>query len=241
MLVKLITNTPEPEKIIASAAKLCYSKSNIETLLDNLSEETCKDFLDKLPVTHESPFEHVSFTFGIEGVSRAFLAQITRHRIASYSVQSQRYVNLKDTFEYIIPPEIQDDEECLKIYNETIARGKWAYDTISNKLKNKYILNGMSMIKAEKKAIEDARFILSNACETKMIVTMNIRSLYNFFSLRCCNNAQWEISEVANEMLKLCKEVSPVLFKKAGAFCVRGKCPEGNKSCGNPKGDVKGE
>ena len=127
-----------------------------------------------------------------------------------------------------------NDEECLKIYNETIAREKWAYNTISNKLKEKYISNGMSEIKAEKKAIEDARFVLPNACETKMIVTMNIRSLYNFFTLRCCNNAQWEIRNVANEMLKICKEVSPTLFKKAGASCTRGKCPEGNKSCGKP-------
>lgn len=232
MKVILITHTPEPEKVIASSAKLCYSNSNIENLLDNLSEETSKEFLDKLPQAHQSPFEHVTFTFGIEGVSRAFLAQITRHRIASYSVQSQRYVNLKDTFEYIIPPEIQDDEECLKIFNETIAREKWAYNTLSNKLKDKYIINGMSEIQAEKKAIEDARFVLPNASETKMIVTMNIRSLYNFFALRCCNNAQWEIREVANEMLKICKEVSPTLFKNAGASCVRGKCLEGNKSCG---------
>ena len=232
MKVILITHTPEPEKVIASSAKLCYSKSNIENLLDNLSEETNKEFLDKLPQAHQSPFEHVTSTFGIEGVSRAFLSQMTRHRIASYSVQSQRYVNLKDTFEYIIPPEIQDDEECLKIFNETIAREKWAYNTLSNKLKDKYIINGMSEIQAEKKAIEDARFVLPNASETKMIVTMNIRSLYNFFALRCCNNAQWEIRNVANEMLKICKEVSPTLFKNAGASCVRGKCLEGNKSCG---------
>lgn len=237
MKTTLITHTPEPEKVIASAAKLCYSKSNIENLLDNLSEETSKEFLNKLPQAHQSPFEHVTFTFGIEGVSRTFLAQMTRHRIASYSVQSQRYVNLKDIFEYIIPPEIQDDEECLKIFNETIAREKWAYNTISNKLKEKYITNGMSEIKAEKKAIEDARYVLPNACETKMIVTMNIRSLYNFFTLRCCNNAQWEIRNVANEMLEICKEVSPTLFKKAGASCIRGKCPEGNKSCGKLKGD----
>lgn len=234
MKVILITHTPKPEKVIAASAKLCYSNSNIENLLDNLSEETSKEFLNKLPQAHQSPFEHVTFTFGIEGVSRTFLAQMTRHRIASYSVQSQRYVNLKDTFEYIIPPEIQDDEECLKIFNETIAREKWAYNTISNKLKEKYITNGMSEIQSEKKAIEDARFILPNASETKMIVTMNIRSLYNFFSLRCCNNAQWEIRNVANEMLKICKEISPTLFKNAGASCVRGKCPEGNKSCGKP-------
>ena len=122
MKVTLIANTPEPEKVIAASAKLCYSNSSIETLLDNLSEETYKDFLDKLPQAHQSPFEHVTFTFGIEGVSRTFLAQITRHRIASFSVQSMRYVNLKDTFNYIIPPEIQDDEECLKLYNETIDR-----------------------------------------------------------------------------------------------------------------------
>lgn len=238
MLVSLITYTPEPEKIIASAAKLCYSKCDIETLLDNLSEETSKEFLDKLPQAHTSPFEHVTFTFGIEGVSRAFLAQITRHRIASYSVQSQRFVNLGNTFEYVIPPEIEASQECLKIYQETIAREKWAYDSISKTLKEKYISQGMTSLKAEKKAIEDARYVLPNACETKMIVTMNIRSLYNFFALRCCNNAQWEIQNVANEMLRICSDISPTLFRKAGAPCVSGKCPEGNKSCGKTKKGV---
>lgn len=232
MTVKLITHTQNPEKLIASAAKLCYSKSDIETLMDNLSEETSKEFLDKLPQAHTSPFEHATFTFGIEGVSRAFLTQITRHRISSMSVQSQRYVNLKDSFEYIIPPKIQRDEECLSLYNDIISAEKITYDALTIKLRNNYIKTGMTKNKAEKKAIEDARYVLPNACETKMIVTMNIRSLYNFFALRCCQNAQWEIRNVANEMLKLCYEVSPTLFKNAGAPCVRGKCPEGSKSCG---------
>ena len=139
---------------------------------------------------------------------------------------------MEESFKYVIPPEIEADEECLKIFNETISREKWAYTIISDKLKNKYISQGMSLLKAEKKAIEDARYVLPNACDTKMIVTMNIRSLYNFFALRCCNNAQWEIQNVANEMLRMCKDISPTLFKNAGAPCLRGKCPEGNKSCG---------
>ena len=109
MLVTLIAHTNDPEKTIAAAAKLCYSDAHIETLLDGLTPEKTAAFLQKLnDFGHASPIEHASFTFGIEGVSRTFLAQVTRHRIASFSVQSQRYVRLED-FRYVIPPEIEAD------------------------------------------------------------------------------------------------------------------------------------
>lgn len=240
MKVRLITYTPEPEKIIAAAAKLCYSSSDIDTLLDGLTEEKTSHFVEMLgDIGHESPIEHVSFTFGIEGVSRSLLAQITRHRIASFSVQSQRYVEEK-SFEFITPPEIANDAGAVKIYNDQMQSSIDSYNKLADFLKGKhykeFISQGMNekdaRLKASKKAIEDARFVLPNACSTKIIITMNARSLYNFFKLRCCNRAQWEIKAVADEMLKLCYDVAPTLFKNAGPSCVRGACSEGKMSCG---------
>ncbi len=241
--VSLIEHTPNPEKVIAAAAKLCYSSSDIDSLFDGLNEEKTEKFIAHLmSLGHESPVEHASFTFGIEGVSRALLAQITRHRIASYSVKSQRYVNETD-FTYITPPEISDCPEAESFFTETMSVIKDSYEKLAGILKEnnykKLIAEGVSekeaLKKAEKAAFEDARFVLPNACETKMIVTMNVRSLFNFFNLRCCSRAQWEIRELATKMLKLCKEVSPVLFAKAGPSCVCDKCPEGSMSCGRAK------
>lgn len=241
--VTLITHTPMPEQTIAAAAKLCYSPADIDTVLDGLDEEKSQSFLKMLTeIGHESPIEHASFTFGIENVSRAFLAQVTRHRMASFSVQSQRYVS-EAQFEYVLPPEIEKVPCAKEVFVKSMEDAQKAYDKLSETLKKKYLdlymLEGMdekeAEKKAQKKAIEDARFVLPNACCTKMIVTMNARSLMNFFSLRCCNRAQWEIRDVANQMLKLCTEVSPALFKKAGPPCVRGNCTEGKMSCGKTK------
>lgn len=241
--VILIAHTPSPEHTIASAAKLCYSASTIEDLRENLTDEKAASFVEMLSeIGHESPIEHASFTFGIEGVSRAFLAQITRHRIASYSVKSQRYVAEK-CFEYIVPPEIAADEEAKKIYIEAMEDDNRKYNQLADILKAKHIKEFLAEGKdektaarlAEKKAIEDARFVLPNACETKMIVTMNARSLQNFFRHRCCNRAQWEIREVADKMLALVSEVAPELFKKAGPPCLVGGCPEGKMTCGKAK------
>jgi thymidylate synthase (FAD) len=209
--------------------------------MDGLTEEKTQAFLEMLSdIGHQSPIEHSYFTFGIEGVSRTLLAQITRHRIASFSVQSQRYVK-KSNFIYVTPPAIANDSKALEVYNESIAKSFEDYNTLADILESKYVedfkAQGMSekvaKSKAEKKAIEDARYVLPNACETKMVVSMNARSLINFFSLRCCNRAQWEIKEVADKMLKLCIGVAPTLFKSAGPSCVvRGTCPEGKMSCG---------
>ena len=244
MKVKLLTHTPEPEKVIATAAKLCYSSSDIDTLMDGLTPEKVEGFLNMLTsIGHESPIEHITFTFGIEGVSRSLLAQITRHRIASFSVQSQRYVEEKE-FQFVTPPEIAADEEASKIYQEQMNSAIESYNKLADILKQKHfesfkaegLDDKQAKQKAQKKAIEDARFVLPNACETKMVVTMNARSLMNFFSLRCCNRAQWEIREVASEMLRLCCQVAPTLLKNAGPSCVRtGKCGEGKMSCGKMK------
>ena len=241
--VTLIAHTPDPERTIACAAKLCYSPSTIETVHQGLTDEKVTSFVEMLSeIGHESPIEHVSFTFGIEGVSRALLAQITRHRMASFSVQSQRYVAEK-SFEYVTPPEIAAVPEAEALFKEAMAEDQRRYDEITAILKEKHKKAFLDAGKdektaermAEKKAIEDARFVLPNACETKMILTMNCRSLLNFFRHRCCNRAQWEIQDVANQMLLLVKDVAPEIFKKAGPPCVAGGCPEGKMSCGMAK------
>lgn len=235
MKVKLLEYTPNAEKLIASAAKLCYSSSGIEDLQNNLDKEKVDKFLNMLmSYGHESPIEHVSFTFGIEGVSRSLTHQLVRHRIGSYSQQSQRYVRL-DQFEYVIPPSVEKDKEAKKIYIETMKNCQKSYDNIANILKEKYINDGLRDMDAEKKAIEDARYVFPNACTSKIIVTMNARSLMNFFRHRCCNRAQWEIRELAEIMLFEVKEVAPTLFKYCGPGCVNGPCPEGKMSCGKIK------
>ncbi len=240
--VTLLAHTPDPEKLVAAAAKLCYSASSPQTLMEGLTPEKTESFLEMLErMGHESPIEHVSFTFGIEGVSRSMLAQITRHRIASYSVQSQRYVREKD-FSYVIPPQIAAIPKAQQLYRETMEKIGESYDRLAELLKSEHTKmlmdEGMdeksAARKAEKMAIEDARFVLPNACETQMVVTMNARSLLNFFRHRCCNRAQWEIREVAYQMLELVYRVAPSLFKNAGAPCVRGECSEGKMSCGHP-------
>ena len=225
MKVTLITNTPEPEKIVASAAKLCYSASDIESLMNGLTTEKVEEFIKKLTdLGHQSPLEHCTFTFGVEGVSRALSHQLVRHRIASYSQKSQRYVK-EGQFEYITPPTITSNEKCLEVFNNFMGYAQSLYDAL--------IELGIPA--------EDARFVLPNACETKLIMTMNIRSLLHLFDERCCERAQWEIREMANQMLDVCKKIAPNIFAKAGASCVRGKCKEGKMSCGHPKGNKEGE
>ncbi len=240
MKVKLITHTPDAEKLIAESAKLCYAKSDIDTLSENLTPEKVESFLALLSdLGHESPVEHATFTFGIEGVSRALLAQITRHRIASFSVQSQRYVEKCD-FSFVVPPEIEALPEAKEEFLRAMREDAEHYESLREKLfKHHFEVNLESGMEetaarkaAEKKANEDARFVLPNACDTRIIMTMNVRSLHNFFRLRCCNRAQWEIRELACEMLRLCREACPLLFAKAGPSCLWGKCTEGSYSCG---------
>ena len=236
MNVKLLTYTKDPEKTVAAAAKLCYSKSGIETLMDGLTDEKVANFLEKLSnLGHASPLEHASFTFGIEGVSRSFLAQISRHRIASFSVQSQRYVDM-DNADHVVPKEIYDaGYSAVRLYEESVKNSFNNYNELKEELTKKYIAEGMKESPAKKKAQEDARYLLPEACCTRMIVTMNARELNHFFNLRCCNRASREIREVAEEMLKLVYPVAPHLFKSAGPSCVCGVCPEGNMSCGKAK------
>lgn len=238
--VTLITHTAMPEKIVASAAKLCYSPADIDHIMDGLTEEKTASFVEMLAeIGHESPIEHASFTFGIEGVSRALLAQITRHRMASFSVQSQRYVS-ETHFEFVLPPEIEAIPEAKAEFLQAMEEDQRHYNRLTELLKEKHKASLLAEGKdektadrmAQKKAIEDARFVLPNACDTKMILTMNARSLRNFFAHRCCNRAQWEIRDVAIQMLRLVREAAPYLFAKSGPSCVSDNCPEGKMTCG---------
>jgi thymidylate synthase (FAD) len=252
--VKIIEHTPNPEKVIASAGKLCYSSANVDDIMDNLDEESTKKFVNMImSYGHFSTIEHVSFTFAIEGVSRSLTHQLVRHRLASYSQQSQRYVKLKQ-FEYIIPPEIEGNIDAKELFIECMKKDQETYDKLVDILKKsaldafteEFILknklgskdevtekdNKKLLSNAEKKAIEDARYVFPNACETKIIMTMNARELIHFFNERCCQRAQWEIRELANEMLKAAKMVSPILFEKGGPKCVKGSCSEGSMTCG---------
>ena len=240
MKVALIAHTPDPEHVLSAAARLCYSSADIATVMESLTPEKTAEFVGKLAALgHESPIEHVSFTFGIEGVSRSLLAQITRHRIASYSVQSQRYVREK-MFEYVVPPEIEKEPQAKAIFLAAMEEDQRHYEELTAILKEKHLKEMLSKgltekaaaSAAEKKAIEDARFVLPNACTTKIMMTMNARSLMNFFHHRCCNRAQWEIRDLAEQMFKLCYAVAPHLFANAGPACVAGACPEGKMSCG---------
>ena len=225
---------------MAAAAKLCYSDAHITDLLDGLDEEKTARFLTMLSdLGHASPIEHASFTFGIEGVSRTLLAQITRHRIASFSVQSQRYVRLDD-FRYVIPPEIEAipkaKAQFIASMNEDAEKYLALVRTLEDAHTARFMAEGLTekaaRAKASKQANEDARFVLPNACETKMVMTMNCRSLQNFFNLRCCNRAQWEIRAVADEMLRLVLPLAPHVFAAAGPRCLTGPCPEGRMCCG---------
>jgi thymidylate synthase (FAD) (EC 2.1.1.148) len=223
MKVVLLRHTLSPEETIALGAKLCYSKSSVEDLRDKISQKDQGVFIDKLmAMGHESVLEHATFTFGIEGVSRVLLAQITRHRVASFSVQSQRYVSYENGFGYIIPESIQAlGEDAVNKYHSQMETIQQWYTDWQKELGN----NG-------EKTNEDARFVLPNACETRIMLTMNVRELRHFFSLRMCNRAQWEIRKLAEQMFLLCYQTAPALFKNAGPGCLRGKCPEGEKTCG---------
>ncbi|HHW55479.1 MAG: FAD-dependent thymidylate synthase [bacterium] len=214
--VTLINHTPEPEKTVAAAARLCYSPLGAAEIMDNFSPEQVDKFLTRLiQMGHFSPIEHVTFTFAIEGVSRALSHQLVRHRIASYSQKSQRYV-AEDSFAFIVPPSIRNNPEALAVYEETMEQIREAYSKLAKVVPK-----------------EDARYILPNACETKLVATFNARSLHNFLRLRCCQRAQWEIRELAEKMLAEVRKVAPRLFALAGPSCeVEGVCYEGDMSCG---------
>ncbi len=228
--VILLNHTKDPEGLIAHAAKLCYSPSSVEQLKDKIEKSDNRKFIEKLlKLGHLSPLEHVSFNFGVEGISRACSHQLVRHRIASYSQQSQRYVGEhseknKDSeeqiFDFVLPPSIEAAGKSEWFVEKMREVQKW-YDELVESLGD-----------SGEKANEDARFILPNAAETKIIITMNARELLHFFSVRCCNRAQWEIRDLATEMLRLARDILPGIFSESGPNCVAGPCTEGEMTCG---------
>ena len=221
MHVELITHTPNPSEVVSTAARLCYSSVGIKEITEYTTSTDNKNYIEMLMgMGHESPFEHITFTFGIEGISRACSHQLVRHRIASYSQKSQRYVD-ESGVQFVLPESIEANKSALMIYSNVMSYIANAYTELTENF-------GIPK--------EDARFVLPNACETKIIVTMNARSLFNFFKHRRCNRAQWEIRAVANEMHRLCRQVAPEIFKNAGPSCVtEGRCHEGKMSCGKMK------
>ena len=226
--VVLLRYTPSPEEIVAQAAKLCYSPASIDDLKKQIEKKNQANFIEKLTdMRHLSPVEHVSFTFGIEGISRSCSHQIVRHRLASYSQQSQRYVGQQSKksggFHFIVPPSLEKAGKKPWFIEKMHMIQQW-YDELVEALGN----SGES-------TFEDARFLLPNAAETKIIITMNARELLHFIRVRCCNRAQWEIRELATEMLRQVKQVSPHIFKDAGPGCVNDTCPEGKMTCGKMK------
>ena len=220
--VILIAHTPEAEKVVAMAAKICYAKDvSIKKLQKKINDNDVSAFITKLLESgHESPFEHISFTFGIEGISRACSHQLVRHRMASFSQRSQRYC-FEDGFNYIEPEDINENED--KIFRDFMRHSKEVYSKLVDK--------GVKP--------EDARMVLPNACETKIIVTMNARELLHFFKLRCCKRAQKEIREVAFMMKNICRKVAPNVFQYAGPNCLKGYCTEGEKSCMKDNDNIK--
>lgn len=222
MKVVLLRHTLSPEEVVALGARLCYSRANVDDLTRRVSQKDQSAFVGRiLSMGHESVLEHSSFTFGVEGVSRVLLAQLTRHRLASFSVQSQRYVSYESGFGYIVPPKIRAlGADAEAEYARQMDQMHAWYCAWQEKLG------------AGEGSNEDARFVLPGACETRLMVTMNARELRHFFSLRMCSRAQWEIRALATEMHRLCMTVAPALFADAGPGCLRGACPEGEKSCG---------
>ena len=219
MHVELLYHTPDPERAIATAARLCYAPVGASELMETMSDERVHSVLSTIMKNgHYSTLEHASFTFAIDGVSRALTHQLVRHRLASFNQQSQRYVKYTDGVDTVKPESIASNPEAEAVFDEAIQSSVEAYERL--------LELGIPA--------EDARYLLPNATESKIVVTMNARELLHFFELRCCNRAQWEIRELANRMLELVRPVASYIFMDAGPSCVRGHCSEGTMCCGHP-------
>lgn len=219
MDVILLSYTPNPDELIAASARICYRDIAAKELLQAEEESLSRKLIAELFASgHMSAFEHVSFTFGIDGLSRVASHQLVRHRLASFSQQSQRYVSMSpDPEAVIIPPNIKANPDALRLYSEAVRHSQETYRELC----------AMGIPK------EDARFILPHGHSTRLIMTMNARELHHFFGLRLCRRAQWEIRELARKMLILCREKAPVIFDMAGPGCMFGKCNEA-RTCGKP-------
>ena len=219
MDVRLLNHTPEPERAIAAAARLCYAPVGAAELLEVMSDDAVRKVLKTIITSgHTSALEHASYTFAIDGVSRALTHQLVRHRLASYNQQSQRYVTYAEEPQFVVPPAVSADTAAAEAFSAATRAAFEAY---------------RALLDAGVKP-EDARYLLPNAMETKIVVTMNVRELLHFFELRCCRRAQWEIRELALAMLALAEPTAPYIFMDAGASCRRGPCREGKMTCGDP-------
>lgn len=216
MHVQLLTHTPDPEQACAAAARLCYSAADIDQLMARSESDQAVLLQKILKLGHYSVLEHASFTFGIEGISRACSHQLVRHRIASFSQQSQRYVSSQERFEAVMPESIGHNPALKARFEGFLAEAGKVY---------------AELVEAGVPA-EDARFVLPHAAATKLVMTMNARELHHFFHLRCCRRAQWEIRAMAKQMLRLVRQAAPVLFTSAGPGCLNASCPEGSMTCG---------
>ncbi len=224
MQVELLYHTPEPERAIATAARLCYAPVGAAELMETMPQERVESVLSTIMGSgHHSTLEHASYTFAVDGVSRALTHQLVRHRIASFNQQSQRYVKFSGELPVVKPESIAADDTTNAVFDEAMEKAQEAYRLL---------------VEAGIPA-EDARYVLPNAVESKIVITMNVRELLHFFGLRCCNRAQWEIRDMAQRMLELARPTAPYIFMDAGAPCIRGACPEGKMTCGNPYPRVK--
>lgn len=228
MKIKLLTYTKDPQKVIYSAARQCYSKLGAQKIFGEAKKvpsQKLREFIGHLMQRgHESPLEHVSFTFAVEGVSRVCTHQLVRHRVASYSQQSQRYVSMEN-FGFVTPPLIAGNKQADLSFRAAIK------DILRHCEELKKILEADSRLNREK-INEDVRFLLPGACDTKIVVTMNCRELLHFFAERTCLRAQWEIRELAGKMYGLCKKILPEVFIFGGPKCkVHKYCPEQNTAC----------
>ncbi len=219
MQISVIDHTTEPERTVASAARLCYSPHSAIELKENLTDQDVSRLIRMIiNLGHFSVLEHATFSFGVEGISRVTSHQLVRHRVASYSQQSQRYVDLSDVASFIIPPSVKGSKYAKKV-TENVEKSLELYRLL--------VEEGIPQ--------EDARYFLPQAIETKIVISMNARELLHFFRLRCCRRAQWEIRKLACLMAEEVKKIAPVIFEKAGPSCVAtGKCSEGKMTCGRP-------
>lgn len=243
--VEIISHTQCPYDVISVAAKTCYSSMDLDDLMRKFTDAERLKLIKSLEDSkHESPFEHVSITFAISNISRACSHQLVRHRIASFSQRSQRYVD-ETGFDYFVPVNINSNKNIKEHYTCFMNKVGVIYEELKEDLLNYFIEEYRKVqnkepdtthIRAFKKMVgEEARYVLPNACSTQLVMTMNVRSLWNFFNLRCCNRAQAEINELAWEMLRQCKKRWPLLFEHAGPDCMNGICKEKpGFSCGRP-------
>ncbi len=224
--VTLLSHTPEPERAVAAAGRLCYSSSTAAELRERMTDAEVERLIDILVGSgHHSALEHASFTFGIDGISRACSHQLVRHRLASYSQQSQRYVRFDGEGGFIVPPKIAADPEAAAVFEQAMDAARQAYERLVE-------LGGERGL--EKETVqEDARFVLPNAAETRIVMTMNARELRHFIRIRSCRRAQWEINALAWRVRYLLLRTAPLLFQKSGPDCLFGKCQEGKRMfCG---------